>query len=231
MMFHSIRLRLTLSYLLVIVLAMGLLGFLLLSFVQRYFLRAMEESLIAQARITAQTLIPGVVTPGPPIDSQGPAANAVQQQMTSNIGVQTENFRLLPAGPIEPDLAYLSDVSVQLSTQLDTRIRILDSLGIVLVDSQQEQRGTSLLDDPLVEKALSGKYGSRSDWTRGQTPAMHLAMPALLEGKLAAVIYLSQPLRDVVAVLHDLRTRWLWSTGIALALSAAVGPRGTNWAD
>ena len=37
-MFSSIRVRLTLSYLGVIVLAMSLSGFLLLSFLQRYFL-------------------------------------------------------------------------------------------------------------------------------------------------------------------------------------------------
>ena len=45
----------------VIVLAMGLSGFLLLSFLERYFLRAAEDSLLAQARITAQTLIPGAM--------------------------------------------------------------------------------------------------------------------------------------------------------------------------
>jgi hypothetical protein len=35
----------------VIVLAMGLSGFLLLSFLERYFLQATEDSLVAQARI------------------------------------------------------------------------------------------------------------------------------------------------------------------------------------
>jgi signal transduction histidine kinase len=48
-------------------------------------------------------------------------------------------------------------------------------------------------------------------------------MPALVEGRLVGVVYLSQPLADVTAVLHDLRNRWLLSTGIALLLSGAVG--------
>jgi signal transduction histidine kinase len=52
---------------------------------------------------------------------------------------------------------------------------------------------------------------------------MHLAMPALVEGRLVGVVYLSQPLRDITGVLHDLRNRWLLSTGIALLLSGAVG--------
>jgi signal transduction histidine kinase len=52
---------------------------------------------------------------------------------------------------------------------------------------------------------------------------MSVALPVLVEGRLAGVVYLSQPLRDVTAVLHDLRTRWLLSTAIALALSGVVG--------
>ena len=64
-MFSSIRVRLTLSHLAVIVLAMGLSGFLLLSLLERYFLQAAEESLLAQARITAQALIPGAMAVGP----------------------------------------------------------------------------------------------------------------------------------------------------------------------
>ncbi len=43
-MFSSIRVRLTLSHLVVIIIAMGLSGFLLLSFLDRYFLQAMEDS-------------------------------------------------------------------------------------------------------------------------------------------------------------------------------------------
>ena len=44
----GIRTRLTLSHLAVIVVAMGLSWFLLLSLLERYFLQAMEESLLAQ---------------------------------------------------------------------------------------------------------------------------------------------------------------------------------------
>ena len=61
MLFTSLRMRLTLSHLVVIVLTMALSGLLLLSFLERYFLEAAEESLLAQARITAQALIPGAL--------------------------------------------------------------------------------------------------------------------------------------------------------------------------
>jgi signal transduction histidine kinase len=224
MMFSSIRTRLTFSHLAVIVVAMGLSGFLLLSLLERYFLQAMEDSLIAQARITAQALIPGAMAAGPAVEVPSSAFNTLQQQRESNISLQAQNVAPLtgeiPLG--SADLSYLADASLQLSSQLDTRIRILDAQGTVLVDSAQQQQGADLRADPLVAQALVGQYASRSD-PSGREPAMYLALPVLVEGKLVGAVYLSQPLRDAMAVIRDLRTRWLLSTAVALLLSAAVG--------
>ncbi len=219
-MFPSIRARLTASHLLVIMLAMSLSGFLLLSFLERYFLQAAEESLTAQAVITAQALIPDATTNRPPVDT-APAYNAVQQQQVSNLALQAQN---LPAAAVDPsphdvDLAVLTDVSLQLSAQLDTRIRILDAAGVVQVDSQQAEQGVDLASDPLVAQALAGQYASHTDQDR----VMHVALPALIDERPVGVIYLSQPLEDVTAVLYDLRIRWLLSTGIALLFSGVAG--------
>ena len=52
---------------------------------------------------------------------------------------------------------------------------------------------------------------------------MYLALPILVDNQPVGVVYLSQPLSDVTAVLSDLRTRWLLATAIALALSGVVG--------
>jgi signal transduction histidine kinase len=219
----SIRVRLTLSHLVVIVLAMGLSGFLLLSFLEGYFLQAMEDSLIAQARITAQALVPGARVSAPAVEVQAPAYNAVQQQQAGNLSLQTQNVAPPPTDPAF-DLGYLADASFQLSTQLDTRIRILDTQGIVLVDSQPAGQGADLHSDPLVTQALTGQYTSRTDPANvGPEAAMHLALPVQMDNRLVGVVYLSQPLRDVIAVLRDLRTRWLLSTAIALGLSGVVG--------
>jgi signal transduction histidine kinase len=207
----------------VIVLAMGLSGFLLLSFLERYFLQAMEDSMIAQARITAQALVPGARASGPTVEVQAPAYNAVQQQQAGNLSLQTQNVGPPPANPAF-DLGYLADASFQLSTQLDTRIRILDAQGIVLVDSQPEGQGANLSADPLVTQALAGQYSNRTDPINfGSEAEMHLALPVQIDNRLVGVVYLSQPLRDVIAVLHDLRTRWLLSTVIALILSGVAG--------
>jgi signal transduction histidine kinase len=222
--FSSIRIRLTLSYLAVIVVAMSLSGFVLLSLLERYFLQAMEDSLVAQARITAQALIPGALAEGPPIEVPSSAFNTLQQR-ASNIELQAQNVmppvEEFPLGDV--DLDYLTDASLQLSSQLDTRIRILDAQGVVLVDSYQVEQGADLRDDPLVAQALAGKYASDTDQSGRYQSAMHLALPVLVEGKLVGAVYLSQPLQDAIAVLSDLRSRWLLSTVIALVLSGAVG--------
>lgn len=223
-MFSSLRTRLTFSYLAVIVVAMGLSGFLLLSLLERYFLEAMEDSLVAQARITAQALIPGSTAEGPPVQVPASAYNTIQQQRLGDISLQAENIAPPPdEAPLgDLDLAYLADASLQLSSQLDTRIRILDPKGLVLVDSHPDSQPLDLSADPLVVQALAGQYASRTDQDE-VVPTMHLALPVLVDGSLVGAVYLSQPLRDATAVLGDLRIRWLLSTGIALLLSAVVG--------
>ena len=225
--------RLTFSHLIVIVLTMALSGFLLLSFLERYFLAATEESLLAQARITAQALIPGVLVEGLANDlpaganDWGPAFNAVQQQQLSNLSLQAENIDLPDgASPLsDVDLAYLTDASLQLSTQLATRIRILDERGSVLMDSGisgQVPIGADLPADSLVKRALAGEYASHLDESSGLT-TMALALPAVVGDQLVGIVYLSQPLSDVADVLHDLRTRWLLSGAVALLCSGVIG--------
>ena len=231
-MFSSLRARLTLSHLAVIALAMALSSFLLLSFLERYFVQAAKESLLAQARITAQALIPGAMGEGMPGEISpesvdlAPAYNTVQQQQLSNLSIQAANLDV-PAGVPslgDVDLTYLTDASLQLSAQLVTRIRILDDQGRVLVDSGQRDQIPSSTDvvDALVARALEGEYASRTQEASGET-AMHVALPVLIEQQLVGVVYLSQPLSDISDVLHDLRTRLLLSTAIALILSAVVG--------
>ncbi len=226
-MIKSLRTRLVLSHLFVIFVAMVVLGFLLLSFVQRYFLDAMEESLMAQASITAQALIPGA-TSGMPQETQAqsPAYNALQQRQTSNVALQLDNAARERPYLRDSNLAYLSEVSVRLSAELETRIRILDGRGIVLIDSQEGQdEGLDLSSEPQIASALQGQYATRigagSDGPGGQ--AMYVAYPVWAEERVAGVIYLSQPLREVQTVLGDLRWRLLASTVGALLLSGVVG--------
>lgn len=219
-LWSSIRTKLTLSYLAVIVVAMGLSGFLLLSLLDRYFMEAMEQSLIAQAQIIAQALIPGAETveSSPESDS---ASNTLVQQQLRNYRLQTENIGP-SSGLFSPDQRYFDSASMELSAQLETRIRVLDVDGVVLIDSAGALQGVSLKSDALVAEALGGQYAQAVD-RAGYVAQMHVAVPIIIEGQLAGVVYLSQTLRDVSTVLHDMRMRWWISVGVALALSSAVG--------
>lgn len=212
-MLSRLRFRLVLSHLTVIMLAMGLSGFLLLSFFEQYFLQATESSLIAQARITAQTLVPDAMAGGPAIDVQTPLTNTIQQQTTSNLYLQSTRAQETTA-----DLDTISESGVQLGAQLTTRIHILDAQGIVLIDSDDELIGQDLSEIEPVKAALAGDTASA---TTGGT--MTVALPVLAEGETTAVVYLSQQLNDVVAVLQDLRGRWGLATAIGLLLSAVAG--------
>jgi signal transduction histidine kinase len=209
----------------VIVVAMGLSGLLLLSLLEGYFVGAMEDSLMAQARITAQALIPGAIVEDFSVNVPTSAAyNTLQQQTTSNLSLQAQNLSPstedVPPGAL--DLSSMADATFQLSSQLDTRIRILDSQGVVLVDSLQTGQGVDLSGEPLVAQALVGGYAGPSIAPDGMQE-MEIAAPILVGGRLAGVVHLSQSMRDITAVMSDLRLRWLLATAVALGLSGVVG--------
>ncbi len=226
-MFSSLRIKLLLSHLAVIVLAMLLSGALLLSFLERYFLEAIEDSLVAQAQITAQTLIPGATVAGadaePPTTEDAATVNVLQQRRVSNISVQTQNLAVPEPGVTfgDVDLSYLAETSLELGTQLETRIRVVDVEGVVVLDSWNDDLGANLRADALVAQALTGQYASRVE--RGDANTLTVALPTLVDGGLVGVVYLSQPLTDVTTVVHDVRSRLLLSTVIALMLSGIVG--------
>jgi signal transduction histidine kinase len=226
-MFSTLRIKLLLSHLAVIILAMGLSGVLLLSFLEQYFLEAIEDSLVAQAQITAQTLIPGATVVGSEAETQAATdvatVNVLQQQRVSNISVQTQNLAVPETGVTlgNVDLSYLADTSLELGTQLETRIRVVDVDGVVVLDSWSDDLGANLRDDPLVAQALTGQYASRVE--RGDVDTLTVALPTTVDGALVGVVYLGQPLTDVTTVVRDVRSRLLLSTVIALLLSGIVG--------
>lgn len=211
-MFTTIRIRLTFSHLLVILIAMGLSGFLLLSFVEDYFLQVTEENLAAQAYITAQSLAPN------PTNSEPPVTNQVLSNITQtseNYYIQTENA----APQTSMDLSYLADASVQLGTELNTRIRILDAQGMVLVDSAQRDNDLNLYEDSLVRSGIEA-----SDYTAQVSEnLMNLVLPIRVNDQTVGAVYLSQPLNDLTVIIRDLRQRWVLSTVIAVVLAGLVG--------
>jgi signal transduction histidine kinase len=234
-MLKSIRTRLVLSHLFVIFVAMAISGFLLLSFLERYFVDAMERSLLAQAQLTAQALIPGATARvEEPQDLA--AANVLGQQQLSNISLQVAQQAASPSSPPSPaptprpdsPLASLSDVTLSLSAELQTRIRILDQQGIVLVDSMDgADVGLDLSGVEEVAWALSGRPGKaiRLAASRigigGRT--MYVAVSISVDRQVVGAVYLSQSMSDLLAVIYDLRWRLVISTGVAAVVASTAG--------
>ncbi len=204
--------RLVLSHLLVIGVAMTLLGFVMLSLVEGYFVQAMQQSLAIQARLTAQTLMasPGVTLTNVSQAILPSASNALQQQQTGQLSVYVQNT--------SSDLSTLGDAAIRLSSELNTHIRVLDAQGIVQADSAGLERGRDLSSLPAIAAALRGQEQAQI-----QGSLMYVATPLRQGDGIAGVVYLGQPMRDVSAVLADLRLRLLISAAISLALSALVG--------
>ncbi|OGO20944.1 MAG: hypothetical protein A2Z14_14025 [Chloroflexi bacterium RBG_16_48_8] len=225
-MSRSLRGKLIISHLAVIFGAMAMVTFLLLTLGRGYFLTALEQSLVTQAHFIAKALIPGatVATLSEPVS---PAYNTVQQQRIGNLQVQVESKEptsdlTLTPGLRESNLAYLNEVSVELNTELETRLLVLDNQGIVLIDSASLDEGKDLKGNSAILGALSGEQKSRTEVVSGEE-WLFVAVPVWMDDQMAGVIYLGQPLRDVTAVLADLRLQLLLVLVISLPLSALIG--------
>jgi signal transduction histidine kinase len=220
-----------LSHFIVILLAMGLAALTLLSFVENYFWQSTENSLAAQARFIVESIAPDALAAGPEIVTQSALNNAIQQQTSGNLYLQSNTLsqtaNSLITAPLTTtrnslNLADLTNTSLQIGAQLATRIRILDAHGLVLIDSANLDLAADLQTDALAVNALQGNYASRID-TLSAEPSIYVAMPIMNNGKPIGAAYLSQSLRDVSIVLNDVRLRLVAATLIALALSAVVG--------
>jgi len=208
-MFDRLTTRLVASHLLVIAIAMTLLGFLLLSLVQSYFEQALQQSLTTQARLTAQALVSSGSTSNITPAALPAAQNALPQH-SSQITVQVQNA--------SPNSSALDNTTIRLSAELDTRIRVVDPRGIVQADSANTERGRDLSNDPAIAAALRGQ-----EFARTQGDSIFVAVPLRRDARIIGAVYLGQPMRDVIAVLADLRARLLVSAVVSLVLSALVG--------
>jgi len=222
---RSLRGKLLLSHLAVILVAMFAASILLISLARAYFLDALEESLLVQAELVARNLIPDANLPQE-TDQLTPMFNTMQQQTTDNLALQlgskTEGPGELPSAAQQSNLAYLSAVTVELGTVLDAQIRVLDQRGIVLIDSSGLLEGMSLADNEAIATALSGELQRSIDYVDGEE-WLFVAVPVWVEDEIVAVIDLGQPLRDVLAVLNDLRMRLALAALLALPAAALVG--------
>jgi signal transduction histidine kinase len=216
--------RLLLSHLLVIVVAMTVAGFSLLSLVQGYLLDSLQSALEAQAALIAPALL---AEAGVELRPSAPEAayNALQQQQIANLSVEVLNEPTADAqdsstaegsAPLTP-----SPASIALTAELPTHVQVVDRSGGLLFESGLPGP-EGLVRSGATEAALAGETGrtllrgDRVDW-------LVLALPLQREGEPVGALTLAHPLSDVAGVLSDLRARLLLAAGLAAVLAGLLG--------
>ena len=186
-MLRSIRSRLIVSYLLVILLAMGVAAALAWSALDRAFLDVLRQNLLAQARRVAQTVEAGATS-----DLVIPNAGVTQPvpdpySQTANVLPGYHTRVIDDEGVVILDLAATETLTASetLTSPPLTRYReLVSNLGIPPTDIRGQKTPTDLLSRPEVQSALGGEPATavRSyDWAP-QRRILYAAYPVRSPG-------------------------------------------------
>ncbi len=221
---RSLRSKILLSHLAVIFIAAIITSFSLLSLAESYFLNALENSLISQAHVITQSLLPQlhIEVPDPQI---GQAFNALQQQVIGNLNVQViappdllENEAASPLSNAE--LNSLRDITIELSSTIETRFLLIDQDGATVISSADLDL-EPYKEIPAAQDAFGGQTTSSVEKIKDED-WLFVATPLLQQDETVAVLLLGHPLRDIAAVLTDLRLRLILAVGIAIPLASLL---------
>jgi two-component system sensor histidine kinase BaeS len=164
--------RLTLSYLTVLLLGMGLAGLLAWLAVEQLYLNAQRDNLLAQARLTAAAL-QGAPLPESPVEPYVQTANVVPGIHTRILGQQGAVVVGLPLGG--------GDAQVQVPTA--------ENAGFVPSDELRQR--------PEIQQAMQGQAATavRRVAAAGNRRVLYAAAPILAaDGSLAGIAYVAMPL-------------------------------------
>ncbi len=221
---RSLRTKILLSHLAVIFIAAIITGFSLLSLAEFYFLNALENSLVSQAHVITQSLLPQlhIEAPDPQI---GQAFNAIQQQVIGNLNVQViapsdlvENETVSPLSQAE--MNSLRDFTIELSPTIETRFLLIDQERATVISSADLDL-EPFKEIPATQDAFAGQIASSVEKIKDEE-WLFVATPLLQQDETVAVLLLSHPLRDIAAVLADLRTRLILAVGIAIPIASLL---------
>ncbi len=199
---------LSLSYLAVIMIGMGIAASLAWLAVERLYLDTQSANLLAQAQVVAAALRSGVSPAGTP---------APYSQLSNTLpGIHT---RLIdPQGAVLIDLSQGSDLSAQTSLLLPQLAQ--NPAGNV---SPQE-----LISRPEISQALQGHPATairRVDAAGGKR-VLYAASPVISnDGSVAQIVYLAMPLPDTQWAAFPAEVRWQLA-GALLAAICLAGSAG-----
>ena len=223
-MFKSIRSRLTISYLLVVLLAMGIAAGLVWNALDRAFLEVLRQNLLAQARRVAQTVEAGGAGGLATLD--GDTARPYSQAANVLPGYHTRVID--DEGVVVLDLAA-ADAPISgdiLSPARDGGLAA--NLGLYPPDGRSPATPANLLTREEVQRALGGEPATavRSyDWAP-ERRILYAAYPVRSpEGEVISVVYVASPLPRLALSLLPATFGWqmLGGAGAAVALAGLAG--------
>lgn len=239
------RLSVIVLVILVAVLALPLFGMFFFRLYENQLVRQAESELIAQGAVLGATYVHRLRAAGVTPDQLGavvpadalPAPSEPYNPIEPSLDLASDDVfgaRPRPTTPDAPALPAFSAIGATFTTIMaetqETTLagfRLLDPHGVVIGGS--DEIGLSLAGIPEVGRALDGRYASAMrvrtlnrdpppvySMSRGTSIRVFVAMPAVLDGRVAGVFYLSRTPNNIIKHLYGERGK------VALAAAATL---------
>ncbi|WP_421915481.1 ATP-binding protein [Mesorhizobium sp.] len=225
------RLATVVVAILILVMALPLVGLFFFRLYENQLIRQTEAELIAQGAVIAAIYARDVREAGIPADRLGAPApagpgNVNYPYLPIEPSLDLASDAVLPTRPAgqaaTADPAFAA-IGARLSGVLDATqkttlagFRLLDPRGVVIAG--RDEVGQSLAEVPEVREALAGRYASELrlripdqptpplySVSRGTRVRVFVAMPAVVDGHVAGVVYASRTPNNIVKHLYGER--------------------------
>lgn len=146
---------------------------------------------------------------------------------------------LLVASLVTPDLrdgadgladpAKLEAALAEVAPEVASRVRVLDTEGRTVADSEGEPPGTGHAGSEEVARALAGAYGAHTRILDDGRVALYVAAPIRQGGDIVGAAYVSSTTFSIRTLLRDYRLQLLALVALFLALAYAVAETLARW--
>lgn len=198
-MLSSIRTRLLAAFLVVAVVSALGLSAFSLTEIQSYGLRKLEERINSESTVIAAV-----------ISSQLSAEGAARIP-DAQAGVLRESLAGIGPG-------------------ITSHVRVLDAEGTALADSADaEAVGMRYTETPEVAEALAGGRGFASRMTADARVELFMAVPVIVDGEVAGVVYTSGTTFSVRTLLRDYRLRLAIAVALFVVIALLLTETLSRW--
>lgn len=147
---------------------------------------------------------------------------ALEKHMIDHAYVVGREYVAAANGGDEALAAFQSRLE-EYGPELQTRIRIVASNGLVAADSAGPANRDDVSDRREIRLAMDGRYGARNQLTPdNQYMYYYVALPIRSDGRTLAIAYLSRHTGHIIGAINSMIRSHRVAYGISLAVAAAV---------